>query len=419
METASERGEGSSPCSSSSPSSSVSPKWVLMNAAGASPVAAATHSAIVTHLELERTVGGYSAADMSPSRAHDAIASLLGCDEDEVAVLDSAQAAWARAFYSLTFRAGDRILCFESEYSGNAIAFLQAAKHTGVTVEVLAMRTDGIVDIDALAKALGNRRPESRQVVALTHIQTDSSVVQPAEAVGQLCADNEALFLLDACQSIGQMAVDVRRLGCDFATGTGRKWLRGPRGTGFLYVRRGILRGGDDGGDGDGAEGVLSLVGEPPLLDHFGAKWITPQTYTIRPDARRFEMLEASEALRHGLASAASLCLEAGPASIFKRATSLATRLRAGLTNIPGCRLRDAPESFDDATAARLGASRCAIVIFEAETTLGIPAVAVRDALRARHIDVSVSPGSHHFGVAARTRPAAVRLSPKDRKSVV
>jgi len=392
--------------------------WIHMNAAGCAPVAAETHAALVSHLELEQKIGGYAAKARSTSDARSPIARLLGCDAEEIALVDSAQAAWSRAFYSLDFRAGDRILCFESEYAGNAVAYLQMAKRTGVSLQVLPMCGDGIADLRALEEAL--RSPPAgaaqsgqrgRVLVALTHVQTDSSIVQPAARVGALCANYDALFLLDSCQSVGQMPVNVRSIGCDFACGTGRKWLRGPRGTGFLYARRETMH--RTGGAADLRPGPrVDLVGEPPMIDHACARWTTPQTYELLPDARRYEMWEASEALRHGLAVAAELCAAAGPQAIFDRAASLARRLREGLEAVNGCVIRDVPAAFDEERAAEAGAARCALVLFEVASTLGVDAATIKAALEQRQIAASVSPGDHHFDSATRDRPPAVRLSP-------
>jgi len=421
--------------------------WIHMNAAGASPVAARTHEAVISHLELEKAIGGYAAAARSKSGAHAAIALLLGCASEEVAIVDSSQAAWSRAFYSLKFRRGDRILCFESEYAGNAVAFLQTAKRTGATVEVLPMRADGIIDVDALSAALtrpgasgGGGGAGGRVLVALTHLNTDSSIVQPAREVGTLCAAHGALYLLDTCQSVGQLAVNVKELGCDFACGCGRKWLRGPRGTGFLYARLRALQAtaadadmvdatdivvaatstdssrsssnSSNSSSSSSSSSSLSLVGEPPMLDHAAASWTSPSTYTLQPDARRYEMWECSEALRHGLAAAARLCLEEGPGVIFTKATGLARRLRLGLGRVPGLVMRDAPPLFDEEAGAAAGAARAAIVCFEAETHHGVPAAALHDALAARQVGASVSSSGHSFAAAARARPAVLRLSP-------
>ena len=387
--------------------------WIHLNAAGSSPSSDASHAATIRHLELEKEMGGYGAASASPVDTQTAIARLLNCSSAEIAIADSAQQAWARAFYSLNFRSGDCILCFEDEYAGNAVAFLQMKKRCpGLELEVLLMRPDGVVDLTALEAALqqkiGHAAAESsmtslpRVLVALTHIQTNSSIVQPAAAVGALCSQYGALFLLDSCQSIGQMPVDVRAIGCTFACGTGRKWLRGPRGTGFVYIRQDMLR----------LSGTDHLFGEPPMLDHSAARWSSAREYTLPPNASRYEMWETSIALRHGLTVAVDECIAIGPAVIFAKACALAVRLREGLAKIEGCVLRDAPPSFDGAFAATLGVARGAIVTFEAGSTLHIPAAHIAKALGARCIAVSVSPSTHSFEESHWARPPVVRISP-------
>mmetsp|Transcript_25743 Transcript_25743/g.73990 ORF Transcript_25743/g.73990 Transcript_25743/m.73990 type:complete len:440 (-) Transcript_25743:48-1367(-) len=377
--------------------------WIHMNSAGASPAHHAAHDAMVGHLELECAVGAYAAqaqsADAGRRDAHEALAGLLGCDASEIALAGSAQDAWAKAFYSLDFRSNDRILCFESEYAGNAVAILQAVKRSGCAVEVLPMGGDGLVDLDQLDAALATPAEHreggpGRVLVALTHIQTNSSLVQPAAEVGDLAQAHGAVYLLDACQSFGQIPVDVRAIGCDFACGTGRKWLRGPRGTGFLYARQGVLQSKGDGG----------LVGEPPCIDHTGATWTSSDSYELLPDARRYEMFEYSAAGRAGLAAAVDACLAVGPMRIALLSSKLARRLRAGLREIPGVTLRDAPaEATQD--------SLCAIVAFDA-SELGFTADDIHKALAERKISASVSPAFHTFDEQRWAEPATVRLSP-------
>ena len=380
--------------------------FIHMNAAGASPSPQACHAAMVKHLEREREIGAYAAAAEAASSheadAHSALAKLLGCDKDEIALAESAQRAWALAFSSLAFGSGDRILAFEDEYAGNAVAFLQAAKQTGCALEVLPMRADGIVDMDALQAALqaAPRHGGGRTMVALTHVASGGSIVQPAARVGELAKAHGALYLLDACQSVGAMPVDARALRADFLCGTGRKWLRGPRGTGFLYARRAALNGDEP------------LVGEPSTIDHVSVSWTSRDTYVMAPDARRYEMWESAIAARSGLAAAVTFCDHVGPAFILERATALAQRLRTGLASIDGVVVRDAPPSFDEATAAALGASRCAHVTFEAESTRGVSAAHLHAALFARRIGGSISPSTHTFDETLWKRPRVVRLSP-------
>ena len=383
--------------------------WTHMNAAGASPTSQECHDAVQAHLDLERAVGGYAAAAQRPHNAKEALAALLNADADEVALCESAQRAWNLAFGSLDLKSGDRIICFASEYAGNAVAFLQAAKRTGCRLDVLPMRDDGVIDVEALRSALAatggsGGGAATRTVVCLTHIQTGESIVQPAAEVGALAKAAGALYLIDACQSVGAMPVDVRALRCDFACGTGRKWLRGPRGTGFLYARRGALAA--------PAEGGHPLVGEPSALDHTSARWTAEREYELAPGAARYEFWECSVASAAGLAVAAKQCAAVDPARIAERSRALARRLRAGLAAVTGIVPRDAPPAFDEAAAAALGAARCAIVTFEAESTRGVGARDVVAALAARRIGASASPPTHTFEEALWARPLSVRLSP-------
>ena len=388
--------------------------WLHLNAAGASPCSQEVYDVMLGILEREREVGGYEAEAqyrMHGRDARDAAAELLGCDADEIALTESAQSAWARAFASLDFQPNDHIFCWESEYAGNAVAFVQAAKK-GVQLHVLPMQSDGVVDLESLEKSLQSMSSSSRALVALTHIQTNSSIVQPAFAVGEIAKKHNAIFLLDTCQSIGQLPVNVRSLGCDFACGTGRKWLRGPRGTGFLYARKAVLPQTNQCGGLDHPSS--DLVGEPAMIDHVSASWKSSKHYELSAGARRFEMWESSPALQSGLAAAIDACRTLGPDRIWKRASFLAEILREELQRIPGVRCRDAPESGAVA-AATVGECvqrvQCAIVTFEA-SELGIASEDIKAALTERRIAVSVAPAFHTFMDNAWKLPSTVRLSP-------
>ena len=297
---------------------------IFFNNAGASLQPRPVVERVIEHLRLEEKVGGYEASDMvAEERAavYPAVAQLIGAQPDEIAITESATRAWDMAFYSLSFRPGDRILTAQNEYSSNYIAFLQMAERSGAEIVCIPAQPSGEIDLEALQQKL---REGDVKLVALTHIATNNGMVQPAAEVGRLARAHGVPFLLDACQSVGQMHVDVNELGCDMLSATGRKFLRGPRATGLLYVRRDLL---------------ADL--KPPFLDNHAANWSADDAYTIRPDARRFEAWESSAALALGLKAASEYATSIGLPRIEMRVQMLATRLRDKLEEIEGIQVTD------------------------------------------------------------------------------
>ncbi len=334
---------------------------------------------VVDHLRREAEIGGYEAeheAAEGLARVYRSVATLVGDAPSEIALVENATRAWDMAFYALRFQPGDRILTARAEYASNYLAFLQVARRTGAEIVTIPCDEDGAVSLPALERLIDDRV----KLIAVTHVPTNGGLVNPAEGIGRLARAAGVPFLLDACQSVGQMPVDVEAIGCDMLSATGRKYLRGPRGTGFLYVRQQL---------------VEQL--EPPFLDLHAATWVAPDAYEIRPDARRFENWESYVAGRLGLGAAVDYALDIGLDAIAARIDILAHRLRRMLEEIPGVVVRD------------LGARRCGIVTFtRAEET--------SDALKARlarlRMNVSVSrPSSTLLDFEARGVPEVVRAS--------
>jgi cysteine desulfurase / selenocysteine lyase len=349
------------------------------NNAGAALMPQPVLDALQRHLELEATIGGYEAAereDAAVEHVYDALARLIGGHRDEIAVIENATRAWDMAFYSLRFGAGDRILTATAEYASNYIAYLQVAARTGAVVEVIPDDEHGQVSVEALRRMLDARV----KLIAITHVPTNGGLVNPAAAVGRVAREAGVPYLLDACQSVGQMPVDVAELGCDMLSATGRKYLRGPRATGFLWVRRAVLE-----------------QMEPPFLDLHAATWVARDRYELRPDARRFENWETYYAGKIALGVAVDYALAWGLPAIRERVYMLAGQLRERLAARPGVTLRDK------------GAERCGIVTFTVE---GCAAALIKQVLRSEAINVSVSSyAGTRLDMEDRKLPGVVRAS--------
>ncbi|MEM7287125.1 MAG: aminotransferase class V-fold PLP-dependent enzyme [Actinomycetota bacterium] len=286
-----------------------------------------------------------------------------------------ASEAWWRAFQSLPLRAGDRVLSCRAEYNANAFALIQA-RAAGVEVDLVPDDDTGQVDLDALEAMMDDRV----RLVTLTHIPTSGGLVNPAAAVGAIAKAQGAWYLLDACQSAGQRPLNVDELQCDFLALTGRKFLRGPRGTGALYVRGALL---DD-------------LDDPTFIDSHSADWIADGEYELHPGAERYELFESPVAARVGLGVAVRYALDLGLDAIAERSTTLGETLRRRLEEI-GADVHDQ------------GRDRCGIVVFSVP---GTDARTLVTELRRRRIHTSVAQARSAMpDLGARGITTAVRAS--------
>ena len=318
--------------------------------AGSSLPPRAVTEAVIEHLRREEELGGYSAEAENLSQledTYDACAELIGATREEIALVESATTAWQMAFHSIPFEDGDHILTCVAEYASNYLAYLRLAQRVRVVIDLVPDDEHGQIDVDRAAEMI----TEQTRLISITHVPTNGGLVNPAEAIGALARAHDITYLLDACQSVGQLPIDVGAIGCDFLSFTGRKFLRAPRGTGALFAK------------------TRSATGEPALIDLHSATWTGRSSYDVRSDARRFENYESNIAARIGLGVAARYALQVGIGASWARIQHLAARLRRRLVEIEGVTVRDK------------GALQCGIVTFDVD---GLDSADLKVAL-ARH----------------------------------
>lgn len=297
---------------------------IHLNNAGAALMPNRVIDVMTGHLRLEARLGGYEAAGQSAvelENVYSAIGRLINARPDEIAVIENATRAWDMAFYSLPLGPGDVVLTSTTEYAGNYIPYLQLKKLRGIEIRIIPNDEHGQVSLLALQDMLDDDRVA---LVSLPVIATNGGPVQPIEEIGALSRAAGVLFLLDACQGVGQMPIDVQKIGCHLLAATSRKYLRGPRGMGFLYVEKSLCQ---------------SL--EPVFLDLHAASLLTPDTIKVRADARRFENWECNVAAKLGLGAAVDYALVQGIEPMWQRIQQVAGYLRSQLADAPGVMPQD------------------------------------------------------------------------------
>jgi cysteine desulfurase / selenocysteine lyase len=334
---------------------------IHFNNAGASLMPIPVSDALHGYLRSEESIGGYETEALysrSLDRIYSSASQLLNCSADEIAFVENATRAWQLAFYSLKFKSGDKILTTISEYGSNVIAYIQQAKRFGVEVIFVPNDINGQIDINALSHLIDDKV----KLISITHIPTGGGLVNPAKEVGEIAKAAGIPFILDACQSVGQIPIDVEDIGCDILCITGRKYLRGPRGTGLLYIRK-----------------ILLEELEPPVLDQHASELVSPTEYAIRKDARKFENWEQYCAGKLALGEAIDYSLSWGMEPIRQRVYNLADSFRRKLSNIDSIILTDE------------GVEKCGIVTFVCER---LEPSEIKASMAKNKINVSTSRGS-------------------------
>lgn len=353
-----------------------------LNNAGAALMPGPVVEAVRDYLEEEALHGGYETADARADQidsAYRVLGRLVGSAPSNIAIVENATVATSQALSAFDFQAGDTVVTTNVDYSSNQIMLLNLAERLGIRVSRAEDLPEGGVDPESVASLIREHRP---RLVLMSWVPTNSGLVQDARAVGAICREAGVPFLLDACQAVGQLPADVEELRCDFLAATSRKFLRGPRGLGFLYVSDRMLQ-----------QGL-----RPLFPDTHGARWTAADRFKLEPGASRFENWEFPYALVAGLGAAAEYALRIGIDTIGLRSRELAEYAREQLSRIEGAKVLDR------------GTERCAIVTAAFE---GVDATGLVEPLRERGINTSASVRHHAvIDMASKGTETALRVSP-------
>lgn len=353
------------------------------NNAGASLMPEPVYQAVIDYLTQERNQGGYETARAMADQLdafYPTFAELLNAQPSEIAYIENATRAWDMAVYALPLNEGDRVLVHDSEYASNYLALLQLARQRGIHIDRVSSDQHGQIDVEKLEAMI---QPQSK-VIALTHAPSQSGLVNPAAVVGEIAKRHKLIYVLDACQSVGQMCLDVKKIGCDILSGTGRKFLRGPRGTGFLYVRQQLLE-----------------TLHPPFIDLHAAHWTSQTNYQLRDDARRFENWESYCAGKYALTEAARYAQAIGLKNIEHRVIGLANTLRQQLSQLSGVSLHDKGQQLSGiVTFSKIGSSAQQMANWLEAQGINVSVTLADNArldFEARQLDAVVRASVHYF----------------------
>lgn len=330
---------------------------IHFNNAGSSLPPDVVVNSVVSYLHEEAANGGYETEakyKIELDKTYKLIAKLINAEPEEIAIVENASTAWWIAFNGINFKPGDEIIASEFEYVTNYIGLISAQKRYKVIIKVIYNDVHGNYRIDQLEKAISERT----KLILATHIPSTAAGILPVAEIGKIARKNNILYLVDACQSVGHIPVDVKRIDCDMLAVTGRKYLRAPRGTGFLFIKKSI-------------QNQLNAT----VMDGFSASSVIIDAYKLRDDARRFELYEKSRALTLGLGKAVEYALSIGIDRISQRIVYLADIMRRQLSDISGITVHD------------FGSELCGIITFSMRD---VGCLTVKNKLAEKHINISV-----------------------------
>lgn len=337
---------------------------IHFNNAGCALPTRQTLEAIRNYQDREALYGGYEVmaeyADQI-KQTHREIATLIQAREEDIALTENASSSFNRALYAFDWKPGEVLLTSDIEYGNNYLNYLWLKEKWGIEIKIIESGTDGRVDPADFARSITAKT----RMIAVTHMPTNSGIIYDVAGVGEIARQYGISYLVDACQTAGQLPLNVSDIGCDFLCATSRKYLRGPRGFGFLYVN----------------PDILPKI-KPQWLDMHAATWSGLDSYEMDPSAKMFEQWEVSYGNMMGLSAAVAYANELGPDFIWQRIHYLAKNLRQALTDIPGISLHD--------RGSHLGG----IVSF---TVANQHPKVVKETLGRQNINTSLSPAASSF----------------------
>lgn len=296
---------------------------IHFNNAGASLPTKFVNEAIIDFIREEEATGGYEMQDKYAEHlkgVYREIAKLIKSDEDEIALTDSASTAFSKALYSIPFKAGDEIITSEIEYSSNYLNYLKVKKDKGINIVTISGKGDAVIDLEKLEAAISKKT----KLIAVTHMPTSSGAIAPVVEVGKIAKAHGILYLVDTCQSMGHYPTFVDEIACDFLTGTSRKYIRGPRGLGFLYAKKTVYKQLD-----------------PYMIESLGATWTSKENYDLNHTSKMFETFEKPYGFVMGLQAAVKYANDIGIHNIWQRTKELSSKARQRFAEIEGLRMHD------------------------------------------------------------------------------